>query len=208
LENLTSYAQIVKINKPKYILPDELTQAMSLAIEQGLKLSKALEKCNGNVKEVEDACIQILIESITLILAAGELLKMHYAFPAKVLTRTIVDRVTTIQHIVLNGEKGLRDWKSNRLPTLANRMKTLWNFSEDEMRDIVRPHIKMLHKSTHGDAAHGHVNMGLNEGTAKYWLGPNPTRPEQCESVAMHLVVQLKIIDHFVNQLINEITTP
>jgi hypothetical protein len=206
LENLNSYAKLLKINKSKYLLPEDLTQAMSTAIEQGLKLSKALEKCKGNVSEVENACIQILIESITLTLAAGELLKAHYAFPAEVLTRTVVDRVTTIQHIALNGEKGLRDWKSNKLPKLADRVKTLYDFSENEMRDIVRPHIKKLHQSTHGDAARGQVNMGLDKGAAKYWLGPNPTRPEQCESVAMLLVTELQIIDYFVNQLISEIT--
>lgn len=181
---------------------------MSLAIEQGLKLSKSLEKCNGNVREVENACIQILIESITLTLAAAELLKAHYAFPAEVLTRAVVDRVATIQHIALNGEKGLRDWKSNKLPTLADRIKTLYDFSENEMRDLVRPHIKKLHQSTHGDAARGQVNMGLDKGTAKYWLGPNPTRPEQCDSVAMLLVTELQIIDHFFNQLIDEIAIP
>ena len=197
----------MNMNEPKFILPGELKEAMSLAVEQGLSLSKALEQCNGDVKEVEEACIQILIESITLTLAAGELLKMHYAFSAEVLARTIVDRVSTVQHIALNGEKGLGDWKSNKLPTLADRIKALHDFSEDEMWDIVRPHIKSLHKSTHGDAARGVVNMGLEEGATKYWLGPNPTRPEQSESVAMLLVTQLEIIGHFVNQLVKEITT-
>lgn len=48
--------------------------------------------------------------------------------------------------------------------------------------------------------------MGLEGGAQKYWLGPNPTRPEQCESVAMLLVTQLEIIDHFINQLIDDIT--
>jgi len=178
---------------------------MSLAVEQGLKLSQALEQCNGSVKEVEDACIQILIESITLTLAAGELLKIHYAFPAEILVRPIVDRLSTVQHLALNGEQGLRDWKSNRLPSLANRIKALHDFSENEMRDIVRPHIKLLHKSIHGDIARSVVNMGLEEGAVKYWLGPNPTRPEQCESVAMLLVTQLEIIDHFVNELFKDI---
>jgi len=195
------------MNEPKYILPGELTQAMSLALEQGLKLSKTLEQCNGNVEEANDACIQILTESITLTLAAGELLKMYYAFPAEVLVRTIVDRVSTIQHIALNGEKGLEDWKSNKLPTLANRVKALHDFSEDEMRAVIRPHIKMLHKSTHSDVARGVVNMGFEEDTAKYWLGPNRTRPEQCKSVAMLLVTQLQIIDHFINELIKDIAT-
>jgi hypothetical protein len=200
-------SQIMHIKEPKYPLPDKLTQAMSLAVEHSLKLSKALEQCNGNVEEIEEACVQILTESVTLILAAGELLKMHYAFPAEVLLRTIVDRVSTVQHIAINGQKGLQDWKSNKLPTLANRVEALHGFSEDEIRDLVRPHIKRLHKSTHGDATRRVVNMGLQGGVKKYWLGPNPTRPEQCESVAMLLVTQLEIIDHFVNQLIEDIAS-
>jgi hypothetical protein len=200
-------SQIMQTKEPKYLLPDKLTQAMSLAVEHGLKLSKALEPRNGNVEEIEEACVQILTESITLILAAGELLKMHYAFPAEVLLRTIVDRVSTVQHIAINGQKGLQDWKSNKLPTLANRVEALRGFSEDEIRNLVRPHIKRLHKSTHGDATRRVVNMGLEKGVAKYWLGPNPTRPEQCESVAMLLVTQLEIIDHFVNQLIEDIAS-
>ena len=196
------------MNIPNYALPDRLIQALSHAIEQGLNLSKALRECNGNVKEIEDACVQILTESTTLTLAAGELLKLHYAFPAEVLTRTIVDRVSIVQHIALNGEKGLRDWKLNKLPTLGDRVKMLHDFSGDEMRDIIHPHIKMLHKSTHSDVSRRTVNMGLEEGSAKYWLGPNPSRPEQCEVVAGLLVIQLKIIDHFVSSLINDITNP
>jgi hypothetical protein len=180
---------------------------MSLTLRQGLELSEALKQCSGNVKEAENACIQILTESITLTFAAGELLEMHYAFPAEILVRSIVDRISTVQHIALNGDKGLMDWKSNKLPTLANRVKALHDFSEDEMREVIHPHIKMLHKSTHGDAARGVVNMGLEEGVTKYWLGPNPTRPEQCESVAMLLVTQLKIIEHFVNELVKDIAS-
>ena len=45
----------------KYDLPNELTQEMSLALKQGLDLSEALKQCNGEVKESEDVCVQILI---------------------------------------------------------------------------------------------------------------------------------------------------
>ena len=171
-------SQVPKINKPKYVLPDRLTKALSHAIEQGMNLSRALDKCNGDVREIENACIQILAESITLTLAASDLLELHYAFPAEVLTRTIVDRVSTVQHIALNGEKGLREWKSNKLPTLSDRVKAVHDFSEDDMSHIIHPHIKLLHKSVHSDVTHRPVNMGLKEDSAKYWLGQNPTRPE------------------------------
>ncbi len=197
----------MRITEPEYELPNELTRALSLAVEKGLDLSKALEQCGGEVEEMDEACIQILIESKTLVLAAGELLKKHYVFPAEVLLRTIVDRVSTVQHIALYGEKGLKDWKSNKLPPLADRISSLFDFSEDEIRNVVRPHVKALHKSAHGDAARRMVNMGLESGKVKYWLGPNPTRPEQCESVAMLLLTQLEIIGYFVSQLTKEITT-
>ena len=93
---------------------------------------------------------------------------MHYAFPAEILVRAIVDRVSTVQHIALNGDSGLRDWKSNKLPSRANRVQALHDFSEDEMQEIIRPHIKLLHKATHSDSARGVVNMGLEEGMTKY----------------------------------------
>lgn len=131
---------------PKYVLPSELTLAISVVVENGLKLSEVLKHCNRNVEEIEQSCVQILTESITLTLAAGELLKMHYVFPAEVLVRTIVDRVSTVQHIAINGQQGLRDWQLDKLPSLANRMKALHDFTEDKMRDVVRPHINMLHK--------------------------------------------------------------
>ena len=132
---------------------------------------------------------------------------MHYAFPAEVLLRTIVDRVSTVQHMALYGEKELRDWKSNNLPSLVTRIESLFDFSEDEFRDVVHPPVKLLHKTTHGDIARRIVNMGLESGVAKYWLGSNPTRPKQCESVAMLLLTQLEIIDYFVSQLTRNITS-
>ncbi len=130
---------------------------------------------------------------------------MHYAFPAEVLLRTIVDRVSTVQHIALNGEEGLRDWKSNKLPSLTNRINTLFDFSEDEIQDIVRPHVKKLHQATHGNAARGAVNMVLESGMAKYCLGPNPTCPEQCDGVAMLVLTQLEIMNYFIDQLTGKI---
>lgn len=201
-------SQVPKINKPKYVLPDRLTLALSHAIKQGMNLSRALDKCNGDVKEIQNACVQILIESITLTLAASELLELHYAFPAEVVFRAVVDRVSTVQHIAINGEKGLREWKSNKLPALSDRVKAVHDYSEDEMRETIHPHIKLLHQSVHSDATRRTVNMGLEEDSAKYWLGQNPTRPEQCEILAGLLATQLKIIDHFISSLIDEIANP
>jgi hypothetical protein len=197
----------MRISDPEYNLAVELIRALSLAVEKGLDLSKALDQCGGEVEEMVEACIQLLIESKTLVLGAAELLKKHYAFPAEVLLRTIVDRVSTVQYIAQHGEEGLKNWRSNKLPPLAERVSSLFDFSEDEINNVIRPHVKKLHKSTHGDAARWMVNVGLESGKVKYWLGPNPTRPEQCESVAMLLLPQLKIIGYFVNQLTKEITT-
>lgn len=84
----------IKIIPSAYTLPGELTQALSSAMQKGLELASALEHSNG--EEIDNAYVQLLIESITFALATAELLKNHYAFPVEVLLRTIADRVSTV----------------------------------------------------------------------------------------------------------------
>lgn len=96
----------------------------------------------------------------TLALATAELLKNHYAFPAEVLLRTIADRVSTVHYIALNGERGFKNWKLNKLPSLMERVSNVFGFSESESQDLAQ-HIKTLHKTVHGDFNRAVVNQGL-----------------------------------------------
>lgn len=140
----------------------------------------------AELSDLQLAACQIVPQALKLALAQRELVRQGYLFAARVLTRSLVERVVILLYLESN-PNGMRTWKDGWKHRDRPSLRTMFEH-------VIKQHMRFLdeypglvdefNSLTHGDPASSLHNLTFTDGGEPvFGVSKDLDRPELCDRV-------------------------
>jgi hypothetical protein len=141
---------------------------------------------DASLTDIRLVACQIVPQALKLALAQREMVRQGYLFAARVLTRSLVERVVTLLYLESNPDE-ISIWKDGwryrerpRLPAMLKRVSDQHLPFLDDYPELVDEHNSL----THGDPASAMHNLTLtDDGEPVFGVSKDLESPELCDRV-------------------------
>lgn len=171
---------------------EKFDRAIVMVLERNLALAERSRR--PGLSAVQVAAGQLIPQGIKLALAVRELVRQGYLFAARVLMRSLVERVAIAFYLEQNPDEiGVwqRGWKYGERPSLPAMLKLVGDRRFEHVE--IGPGFTSVYNSlTHGDPASAALNMVFTEdGDPVYGVSKDLDSPEICDLVCCEATVWL-----------------
>jgi len=192
---------------------DLLIPALCAVNQEAANWTKTHE---SGMSELQNACCYIIPNAVQISLSIRELIRSGYLFSAKILIRSLVERVLVIsvfQKKPEKIEKWLKTKGTNNKPSYAEMLESIEEFkrfSEIEgvdMITLIKGYIDDLHSVVHVDVLGLHQNTLLtSEGELRYLSGADHNNPLLADEVCQQTLIFITLLMSRIAQIFPEIS--
>ena len=167
------------------------------AIIASLKVNESIAPYTHKIKksDLQEISCQIIPQGISIALSIRELVRQGYLFGALVLTRSLVERATTIMYLHHNPEKikiWKGGWKHKERPSLYDMLNSIGKDKFSEIGKTITPHFNSI---THGDPDSAVWNLvQTKDGDMGFSVSKIIDDPSLCDKVCMDCASWLLVL--------------
>lgn len=163
--------------------------------EVNLSVAKWTQANKSKMNELQNACSCIMPNAIQISLSIRELIKSGYLFSAKILLRSLLERILVISVFQKKPEK-IKKWLEskgtdnrpsyNEMLDYVDEFQRFHEAENIDIKSLMKEYIKDLHSVVHTDVfGLGQNTMKSPEGDIRYLSGADHNNPQFADEICL-----------------------